>query len=97
MVVSVTVGTVQPRELAAVRCKVASSAVSAVWEPALGKVWTFIRSQPGLWTDGHNIFAYHHGKARGALIPCDFGVEVARAFETAGDVYATECQGTKLS
>ncbi|MDQ0028465.1 hypothetical protein J2S89_000273 [Arthrobacter bambusae] len=23
-----------------------------------GKVWDFIRSQPGLWTGGHNIFVY---------------------------------------
>jgi hypothetical protein len=25
----------------------------------VGKLWDFIRSQPGLWTDGHNIFLYH--------------------------------------
>ena len=58
--------------------------------PALGKVWEFIRSQPGLWTDGHNIFLYHHPKHPGAPILCDFGVEVTRTFETAGEVYATE-------
>jgi hypothetical protein len=27
---------------------------------------------------------------------CDFGVEVTRTFETAGEVYATETQGAKL-
>ena len=56
----------------------------------LGKVWEFIRSQPGLRTDGHNIFLYHHPKQPSAPILCDFGVEVTRTFETAGEVYATE-------
>ena len=27
---------------------------------AIGKVSQFIRSQPGLWIDGHNVFFYHH-------------------------------------
>src|SRR5438067_3843863 len=40
----------------------APGAVASAWGPALGKVWEFIRSQPGLWTDGHNIFLYHHPK-----------------------------------
>jgi hypothetical protein len=46
--------------------------------PAVGKVWEFIRSQPGLRTDGHNIFLYHHPKQPGAPISCDFGVQVIR-------------------
>ena len=56
----------------------------------MGKVWEFIRSQPGLWTHGHNIFLYHHSKQPGGPILCDFGVEVTRTFEKAGEVYATE-------
>ena len=59
----------------------------------MGKVWEFIRSQPGLWTDGHNIFLYHHPKQPDAPILCDFGVQVTRTFETAGEVYATETPG----
>ena len=54
-----------PRKLAAVRREVAPGAVGSAWGPALGKVWEFIRSQPGLWTDGHNIFLYHHPTAAG--------------------------------
>src|SRR5919201_1056018 len=68
-------------------------AVSPQPRLAANKVWDFIRSQPGLWTDGHNIFLYHHPKQPGAPILCDFGVEVTRTFETAGDVYATETPG----
>jgi effector-binding domain-containing protein len=59
----------------------------------LDKVWEFIRSEPGLRTDGHNIFLYHHPVQPGAPILCDFGVEVTRAFETASEVYATETPG----
>ena len=56
----------------------------------MGKVWLFIRSQPGLRTDGHNIFLYHQPSQPGAPILCDFGVEVTRRFETAGEVYPIE-------
>src|SRR5262249_25293734 len=90
MPVSVNVQTVHPRTLAAVRREVAPGAVGFAWGPAVGKVWEFIRSQPGLWTDGHNISLYHHPTQPGAPILGDFGVEVTRTFETAGEVYATE-------
>ena len=90
---SVNLQTVHPRKLAAGRREVAPGAVGSAWGPAVGKVWDFIRSQPGLWTDGHNIFLYHNSKQQGAPILCDFGVEVTRTFETAGEVYATETPG----
>jgi effector-binding domain-containing protein len=90
MPVSVKLLTVHPRKLAAVRREVAPGAVGSAWKPALDKVWEFIRSQPGLRTDGHNIFLYHQPSEPGAQILCDFGVEVTRSFETAGEVYATE-------
>ena len=90
MPVSVNVQTVHPRKLAAVRREVKLAAIGSAWGPALGKVWEFVRSHPGLRTDGHNIFLYHHPKDPGAPILCDFGVEVTRTFETAGEVYATE-------
>ncbi len=90
MPISVNVQAVHPRKLAAVRREVTRGAVRSAWEPALDKVWKFIRSQPDLRTDGHNIFFYRHPTQPGAPILCDFGVEVTRTFETAGEVYATE-------
>src|SRR6476620_4582247 len=81
MPVSVSVQNVHPRKLAAVRREVPPG---TAWRSALGKVWPFIRSQPGLWTDGHDIFLFHHPAQPGAPILCDFGVEVTRTFETAG-------------
>src|SRR5688572_11840791 len=86
----VTVQAVHSRKLAAVRREVEPGAVASSWGPALSKVWEFIGSQPGLRSDGHNIFVYHHPTQPGAPIVCDFGVEVTRTFETAGEVYATE-------
>jgi effector-binding domain-containing protein len=94
MPVSVYLETVRPCTLAAVRREVAApSDVASAWGPAVGKVWQFIRSEPGLWTHGHNIFLYHQPKQPGAPLVCDFGVEVTRTFETAGEVYATETPG----
>ena len=93
MPVSVNVQTVHPRKLATVRREVPPGAVGAAWGPALDKVWEFIRSHPGLRSDGHNIFLYHHPTEPGAPILCDFGVEITRTFETAGEVYATETPG----
>ena len=93
MPVSVSLQTVHPRKLAAVRRRVAQGAVGSAWGPALDKVWEFVRREPGLRTDGHNIFLYHHPKEPGTPILCDFGVEVTRTFETASDVYATETPG----
>ena len=90
MSVAVNVQPVRSRKLAAVRREVAPGAVGSSWKAALDKVWAFLRSQPGLRTDGHNIFLYHHPEERTAPILCDFGVEVTRLFETAGDVFATE-------
>ena len=92
MPVSVSLQTVHPRMLAAVRRQVAPGAVGSAWGPALGQVWDLIRSQSGLRTDGHNIFLYHPTQP-GAPLLCDFGVEVTRVFEPAGEVYATATPG----
>ena len=89
MKVSVDVHFVLPRKLAAVRCTVAPGEVASAWKPALDKVWNHIRTQPGLWSDGHNIVVYQHSNEPGGSILCEFGAEVTRAFETAGEVYST--------
>ena len=77
---------VSPRILAAVRRKVAIGDVGTVWRPALDQVWSFLRTQPDLQTDGHNIFLYHHPARRGDPMDVDFGVEVVREFAPSGDV-----------
>lgn len=93
MPVSVSLQVVRSHRLAAVRREVVPGTIGSVWRPALDKVWAFLRSQPGLWADGHNIFLYHHPDRAGAPMLCDFGVEVTRAFETSGEVHAIETGG----
>ena len=82
----VQVEVVSPRLLAAVGREVAVGRVREVWRSALDQVWAFLRSQPGLRTDGHNIFVYHHPTSVGDPMNADFGVEVTREFARSGEV-----------
>ncbi|HZU15978.1 MAG TPA: GyrI-like domain-containing protein [Candidatus Dormibacteraeota bacterium] len=93
MTVAVSVQIVHPRTLAAVRRQVAAGEVGSAWGPAVSQVWDFIRSQPGLWSGGHNIFVYHNSKEPGAAVVCDFGVEVTRTFDAFGEVRPAETPG----
>jgi effector-binding domain-containing protein len=86
----VTLETVSPRKLAAVRREVAPGGVGAAWGPAVDKVWKFLHRQPGLRADGHNIFLYHHPLRPDLPIQCDFGVEVTRGFDRTEEVYPTQ-------
>jgi len=87
---SVTLETVHPRILAAVRRTVTPGAIRSAWKSPLDQVWAYLRSQPGLWRDGHNVFLYHHSMTPGGPVVCDFGVEVTRRVEPSGEVFGTE-------
>jgi effector-binding domain-containing protein len=89
MGIDVSVEVVEPRKLAAVRRQVPLGAVASAWRPALDQVWAFLRSQPGLRTDGHNVFLYHHPARRDDPMDVDFGVEVTRSFSPSGEVHET--------
>ena len=80
----VKIQTLSPRTLAAVRRRVAMKDIPTAFKPALDSVWAFLAKNPGLRTDGHNIFLYHHETP--AIMPVDFGVEVVRPFNGEGDV-----------
>ncbi|MEO5922778.1 MAG: GyrI-like domain-containing protein [Bryobacteraceae bacterium] len=84
----VTLETVSSMLLAAVRRSVRIGEVGAAFGEALGVVWPFLRSQPGLHEGGHNVFLYHHPERRGLPMAVDFGVQVTRPFEEAGEVRA---------
>ena len=87
---SVIVETVASRTLAAVRRRVRLGEVGMAWKPALDQVWAFLRAHPGLRTDGHNVFLYHHPNDRAAAMDVDFGVEVTRSFQPEGEVALAE-------
>jgi effector-binding domain-containing protein len=80
----VSLQTVRPRILVAVRRRVAIKDIPTAFKPALDQVWAFLRQHSGLRTDGHNIFLYHHESPE--IMPIDFGVEVVRSFVGEGDV-----------
>ena len=90
MNIPVSVRTVTPLKLAAVRRQVTIGGIAAAWKPALDKVWEFLRSHPGLHAGGHNVFLYHHPSRRDLPMDVDFGVQVTRSFDPAGEVYPTE-------
>jgi hypothetical protein len=90
MKTEIVVETAGLRILAAVHRSVALGAIGGVWRPALDEVWKSLRGQPGLRTDGHNIFLYHHPARRDERMKVDFGVEVTRRFVQSGEVFATE-------
>jgi effector-binding domain-containing protein len=87
----VTVETLSPRILAAVRRRVAPKDVAAAFRAPLDKVWAFLRQHPGLRTDGHNTFLYHHESPE--IMPVDFGVEVTRPFAGEGEIACVTTPG----
>jgi len=89
---NVQVEVVSPRLLAAVGREVAPGRAGEVWRPALDQVWAFLRTQPGLRTEGHNIFLYDHPKD-GEPMKADFGVEVTREFAASGEVRPVRTPG----
>src|SRR3954465_12967267 len=74
----VTIETVPPRILAAVRKRGEMNRIAQEFKPALDKVWAFLGQNRGLRTDGHNVFLYHHETP--TIMPIDFGVEGASLF-----------------
>src|SRR5262245_38532911 len=88
---AVTLEAVSPRILAAVRRRVRSADIAATFGSALDQVWAFLRSNPGLRGDGHNIFLYHHRSGHPATgMDVDFGVEVTRRFQPVGSIACVE-------
>jgi hypothetical protein len=65
------------------------SDITRAWKPALDQVWAFLKTN-GELGPGHNLFLYHHAERRNEAMNIDFGVQVARPFERAGDVRCIE-------
>ena len=76
--------------VAAVRARVPRGGIAEAYGKPLDKVWAFLRRSPGLRTEGHNLFLYHHDASDSGLISVDFGVQVVRRFEPDGDVRCIE-------
>src|SRR5947208_5003054 len=79
----------QPELVAAVRATVPISDIARAWKPGLDQVWAFLKTN-GEFGPGHNLFLYHHPERRNEAMNIDFGVQVARPFERAGNVRCIE-------
>jgi effector-binding domain-containing protein len=97
MSVDVSVQVAKPRMLAAVRRQVLVGQVGTAWRPTLDRVREFLSHHPGLCADGHNVFLYHHPAARHLPMEVNFGVEIVRPFEEAGEVHLVETPGGKVA
>jgi effector-binding domain-containing protein len=85
-----------PQLIAAVRARVPRGGVAQAFGEPLGKVWAFLREHPGLRTDGHNLFLYHHESAESGLATVDFGVQVVQQFEQESEVRPVETPGGEV-
>jgi effector-binding domain-containing protein len=56
-----------------------------LWPALLDDVWAFLRSTPGLRTDGHNVMLYRNGPAEGEVAG-EIGVQVTKSFNGTGRV-----------
>jgi len=54
-------------------------------------VWGFLRSTPGLRTDGHNVMLYRNSGVE-CEVAVEVGVQVTATFEGAGRVVASNCR-----
>ncbi|MEP7210456.1 MAG: GyrI-like domain-containing protein [Alphaproteobacteria bacterium] len=90
MTQQIMIATVLPRTLAAVRAHVKMPDVPRAFKPALDKVWAYLAAHPGLRSDGHNVFLYHHVANPAEGMNVDFGVEVTRKFADEGDIICVE-------
>jgi len=82
----ISIETVAPQLIAAVRTRTAIKEIMNAWEPAIYRVKAFLADHPELHGSGRQVFLYHHPAQRDPEVEIDFGIEVARAFEGAGDV-----------
>ena len=81
---------VTPQLIAAVRARVPRNGVTQAFRSSLDKVWAFLRAHPGLRSDGHNLFVYHHEPVDSGFMTVDFGVQVVRSFEQEAEVRCIE-------
>ncbi len=81
----VTLETVEPQILAAVRDTVEIKNIPEAWKPAIYTVKEFLAQRTDL--DGtRQVFLYHHPGHRQSAMEIDFGIEVTKSFADEGSV-----------
>ena len=88
MAYDVTVERLTVCPTAVVRADTTWQAFPALWPTLLGEVWSFLRTNPDLHTDGHNVMLYRRD-VPGIELRVEVGVQVTRPFDASGRVVAS--------
>lgn len=92
----VSLETVAPQLIAAVRSKVEIKDIMRAWEPAIYQVKAYLAEHSEL-APGRQVFLYHHPGRGQPAMDIDFGIEVSKPFSGAGGVICTETPGGQVA
>lgn len=92
----VTLETVEPQLLAAVRDTVEIKNIPEAWKPAIYAVKAFLAERPEL-APGRQVFLYHHPGHRQSAMVIDFGIEVAQKFADDASVKCVSTPGGQVA
>lgn len=92
----VTIETVQPQLLAAVRSKVEIKDIPEAWKPAIYAVKDHLAEHSDL-AAGRQVFLYHHPAHRQSAMDIDFGIEVDKSFDDASSVKCVSTPGGQVA
>lgn len=90
MTYRISVQTVAPLGLAAVRRRLTIPEIAGAFRPAIEALRPLLAKRPDLNSDGRIVLLYHHPVRREDVMSIDFGVHVSRPFEAEGEVFYTE-------
>ncbi|MCX7356915.1 MAG: GyrI-like domain-containing protein [Alphaproteobacteria bacterium] len=92
----VTLETVEPQLLAAVRASVEIKDIPNAWQPGIYAVKAFLAERPDL-AGARQVFLYHHPGQRQTAMDIDFGIEVAKPFAEEGSVKCVSTPGGQVA
>jgi len=81
---------------AVVKANTTRRAFPTLWRVLLDEVWAFLRTRPGLRTDGHNVMVYRYDAVANELA-VEVGVQVTGSFESAGRVVSSALPSTEVA
>jgi len=67
-----------------------------LWRPLLDEVWAFVRANPGVYANGHNVMLYASGGPK-VEVAVEVGVQVTRSFDPAGRVVPSALPGVETA
>lgn len=94
MALAIELVDVEERRIAAVKARLAMTAIPDRIFPLMDRVWAFIRDN-GIEGFGHNIWLY--GTPSGGEVDVEIGVQVPQAFTASGDIACSHTPAGKAA